>query len=218
MRKNILGGHIRHTICAVFALAIAFALVPAAAPADGVPSGLNFGLGLGAHIPSDDQAYGDIGADLYPELQLMYDISGFRLGGSVGFVYRDVEEWGYSSYGGSYGSSYEQSFVPLKFNIAVLPVRFAKPDFVFQPYVGFGVGTYIATGDNDEDLTIVSANGGFQFEFSDWYNLSLDFAYNDVSEPEEGGYNGYYSLGGADLSYTTIMLVNRFRIPFSRSR
>lgn len=148
----------------------------------------------------------------------MFDISGVRLGPSVGYVYRDVDEWSSSSYDSYYESSYEQSFVPLKFNIAVLPVRFAKPDFVFQPYVGVGFGSYIATGDNNEDLDIVSFNAGFQFEFSDWYNLSLDFAYNDVADPEEDGYSGHYDLGGTDLSYGTVMLVNRFRIPFSRSR
>lgn len=176
------------------------------------PSGLNFGIGLGAHIPNDDAAYGDLGADLYPEFQIMFDISGVRLGGSIGYVYRDEEDfWGDYSY-----DDYEMSFMPVKFNIAVLPVRFVKPDSVFQPYIGVGFGSYIATGDNDESLGLISFNGGFQFDFSDWYNLSLDFAYNDVSDPDYGYDDDY--LGGEDLSYGTVMVVNRFRIPFSKAR
>lgn len=197
----------RGMVGVVLTVAMVSMLAAERAQAAGTPTGLNFGLGIGAHIPSDDYAYYDNGADLYPELQFMFDVSGLRFGSSAGYVQSGIN--GY----------YEQSFVPLKFNVAVLPVRFAKPNLVLQPYVGIGFGSYIATGDNDEDLTIVSGNAGFQFEISDWYNLSLDFAYNHLSEPDYEGYSrpDYRDIE-VDLSYGTVMLVNRFRIPFNRSR
>ncbi len=193
----------RHNVCVliVAVTAVMFAAGRTSHARSG-GAGLNLlGLGIGAHIPSDSRAYGDIDADLYPELQVMFDVSGVRFGPSAGFVYREFD---------FIFDDFEMSFVPAKFNVAILPIRFAPMRFVFHPYLGFAFGRYFATGDNTVDLDLLAYNLGFELRFTDFYNLSFDFAYHDVERD--------LAYLNADLDYMTVMVVNRFRIPFWRPR
>ncbi len=191
---NVIRGFRQHaSIMVIVALALAVSVQSAHARGGG--AGLNLGIGLGAQIPDDDDSYGGEGTVFYPELQLMFDIAGVRFGPSVGAAYREVDDL-------------DIAFAPAKFNLEILPIRFARGRYVFHPYLGIGVGRYIAIGDNEDDFDLISFNGGFEFRFSDWYNLSLAFSYHDVDEDD--------SFVDADLNYATVMLVNRFRIPFWR--
>jgi len=174
-------------------------------------SGLSFGLGLGVMAPMDDSSYMGIGADLYPELQVAYDIHAIKVGLSLGYIYR--EEEGYS-YGANYYDdySYEQSFVPLEVSASFLPVRLVDQNFVLQPYIGIGIGSYIAVGDNDDSYAMVSPHTGIEFQLGHNNVLGIDFSYHAITGEDDEGY-----WDELDLDYFTAMVVYRFRIPFSKT-
>ena len=51
--------------------------------------GLSLGFGIGAMFAVDEESYYDIGDDLYPEVQLAYDIGPVKLGLHGGYIWRE---------------------------------------------------------------------------------------------------------------------------------
>lgn len=177
-------------------------------------SGLSFGLGLGAMVPTDDTSYMGIGADAYPELQIAYDIGPVNIGWSLGYTYRKEEVSSYYGYR-SYYAEYTQAFVPVELKACIYPLRFAKPNFAVQPYIGIGGGAYIAAGDNENTYALITPQGGVDFQLGEHNVLGVAFAYHSVLNEDED--EDFSTNGELDLDYGTIMVVYRFRIPFSKN-
>ncbi len=188
-------------------------------------SGMSFGFGLGAQIPVDNDTYGDLGADLYPELQIVWDHSAIQMALTVGYVYREFEQlysysYGYYDYFGYDYEHVEYHFLPIFFTIGVMPLRFANPNMVFQFYVGGGPGVYLSVGDGDSHFAL-SPKLGLEFYFGEFFVMDIEGRYVWVSGDEkqiDEGYSSYfeYGLGGGSLSYYNVMMAFRFRIPFVR--
>lgn len=173
-----------------------------------IRQGISLGFGIGAMSADDEDAYLGIGSDLYPEGQLAYDLGPVRFGLHVGYLWRKEEVWTSEYRNGRYSSGYseqELAFMPVEFDVCFMPVRFARHgNLAVQPYVGIGLGTLIAEGDNTEDLSISPVvRAGIDFYTGDWSIIGLDVAYHAVGEADND----------ADYSYTTFMLQYRFRVP-----
>ena len=172
--------------------------------------GLRIGPGVGVSIPVKKDKYMGLGADLYPELQIRSDLGPLEIGLSGGYLYRNKT----ITANGHTLRDYTQAYVPLEFQVNVLPVRFFAPRFPVQPYVGVGFGGYIPIGDNNDSHAMVSPTAGLEFFLGNHNIIGLDYSFHYVGAGDDTKAHINYENG--DLSYSTVMLCYRFRFPLGR--
>ena len=187
--------------------------------------GLSVGPSVGVMVPSD----ADADVEAAAAFQLVCDVYGFDVGFSAGYFNR-ADTYTYSRTSNHhtyyYENEYEQAFYPVQLNLRILPVRFFRQSFVFQPYLGIGLGALLPDTSSGDDnaheeerdvYAMASPQVGFEFQLSRWAVLSLDLAYNVVLDEEDDG-NSYYTGEDYDLDYFTAMLAVRFRGPFTNTK
>lgn len=187
-------------------LVAGLSIISAVEAAASVRNGLSLGFGVGVMSATNEDLYMGIGTDLYPEGQLAYDIGPVKLGLHVGYIWRKKETSSYSSRTGYRYSEKTVAFVPVELDLCFMPLRFVGHGrMAFQPYLGIGVGSMGASGDNTEDVSIAPViRTGITFYTGDWNIIGIDLAHH-IAKGENNDSN---------YSYTTLMLEYRFRIPF----
>lgn len=182
----------------------------------GTRQGIGLGFGIGA-MSGDDEAYLGIGSDLYPEVQLAYDVGAAKVGLHVGYIWRKetTDTWSGRNY--SHEES-ELTFVPIELDVCFLPLRLVGTgDMSFQPYVGIGVGmlaweisNYDSPEDKSDPVIMPVVRAGVEFYLGEWNVIGLDLAYHKVDatfdDPSEE----------QDYSFATLTLQYRFRVPIVR--
>jgi hypothetical protein len=162
-------------------------------------------------VAHDEATYGDLATDGYLEFRVASDLGPVEIGLSVGHVYREATLRTYSSrYGYSY-DSYTMEFVPVEFHVNLLPVRLGAPRCPAQPYVGMGLGAFVATGDNSDSYAMISPSAGVEFFAGRFTVLGFDVTYHHVFSDNPGS-------EGENFDYTTVMFCYRFRIPLAGGR
>jgi len=153
---------------------------------------------IGFMVAFDEDSYWGEGVDLYPEVGLWIEVPYLRIGSTLGIIYRQLE---YSSWGvyGSYG--YEENIVVLPV-VARLDFRpFSESDLLVSPYLGGGIGTYLAVDGPHESSIAVSARAGLE--------ILVDYAtiFGDIRiEPTIGSDS---QLGGVMITSGAIL-----KLPF----
>ncbi len=163
--------------------------------------GMSFGIGVGAMVASNNEAYMSLGNDLYPEFQFIADAAFFRAGITAGAVYRKLERtwWGY---GGSGYNEFTMLYMPVMADFSFLPLRIAAPNLLFQVYVGGCAGIYKGLADvSNETYVCGGPKFGIEFYFGEFFVLDIEGRY--VAIPEE-------------LGYFNALVNCRFRIPLVR--
>lgn len=144
--------------------------------------GITAGAGVGLFVVADKDYYGDISADLYPEIGFQLDASLIRLGLKFAYIYRKAERMGFYSYYDPYWGwqydyyyyEYTLSYLPVQAEFLIAPLDAVSKDNLLSPYIGLMAGAFIATGDNDETLPAFSIKLGSEV------HLDPLVAYGDI--------------------------------------
>ncbi len=122
-------------------------------------------IGGGLFITADQDFYGGIGVDIYPELGIMIDYSMIRLGLKTGLIYRKHELYfEYSDSWGNYYSDYSEytlAFLPIQGEVLIAPLSGQD----ITPFVGIMAGMFLAVGDNEENGIAISPKVGLEASF-----------------------------------------------------
>ena len=144
--------------------------------------GVSGGFGAGLFIASDEDYYGGIRTDLYPEMGLQLNISLVRLGVKFAYIYRKIEISGYYSwYDPYYGWQYDYyyydytlAYLPIQGEFLIAPLDATAKNILISPYFGFMTGVFVPTGDNEDVLSAFSIKLGSDI------NLEPLFMYGDI--------------------------------------
>ena len=160
----------------------------------------NLGAGAGLFIAENEELYGDLKVDLYPEINAYFDIHGLRFGLSTGFIYRKTT---ITIRRGSFTSSESStlSFLPVHAEVGLLPMDFANPGSVISPYIKTGFGLFIPTGDNSNSYLSLLVKAGAEARL-DILSFYADISYlyaadDDFSDTVNWG--GFVFAGGMRL-------------------
>jgi hypothetical protein len=98
------------------------------------------GLGYATIRENADYAYGyqdenESGGTIYPELGLQLRSSLLSLGGRIGYLWDDNNTEG---------------FLPIQIELGIYPLEMLREDPVFQPFLSFLVGGFLAIGPYNE--------------------------------------------------------------------
>jgi len=157
---------------AAFWVVVTAAQLLAAAPAARAETrfGVSGLAGLGLFVAAEDELYGNVAADIYPEVAMRIDVSALRFGGRFGFIYRNFEaiifEYDpYSGYSYSYVEDFTRSFIPVQAEFLVAPLDLMSTDPVFSPYFGGLAGYFVSVGDDDKSVPALSLVAGAEIHF-----------------------------------------------------
>jgi hypothetical protein len=171
-------------------------------------AGLSIGPSAGLFIAGNDTTYNGRGPYFYPELSLIFDISGLRVGITAGLLKRDftltIKERYWDPHEGwkttRRDSSHHVQIFPILLDISMMPLRFSNPYATAQPYIGVSPGLTLSTGDRAEKVTLAFAlKGGMAFFFSRWWCADMEIRYTIIPD------------GYSFLAFSTGF---RFRWPF----
>jgi len=140
-------------------------------------NGASMGLGVGPVV---------LDGETYPSLRIRfdYDIEAFRLGLSAGYI--DFTQ--------DYGD--DLTFIPVELTASLMPVRFARPDFILQPYAGIGAGGLIISGNSSKTHGMISPHLGVEFQIGQRHAIGLDFSYHFISGVDNGSLDYFnFTLG-----------------------
>lgn len=157
--------------------------------------------GLGLFVVSDEDFYGDIAVDLYPEAGIMIDVSMIRVGVKAGLIYRKEESYVSWGYGMSY-TEYTRSFIPLQLDLQIAPLV----DSDITSYVGIMPGIFISVGDDDESPLAISIKGGLEFKLEPlilYGDLRYTYANFDFDSPfvDDVNAGGFMAVIGGGLRF-----------------
>jgi hypothetical protein len=179
----------------------------------GVPSrrmlaGLSIGGSAGLFIAVNDTTYNGRGPFFHPELSLILDVSGLRIGINAGRVKRSytktVTDSVFDQQTGWKKTREEVHrdihLFPILLDITLMPLRFSNPFGSAQPYIGLSPGLTLSTGDREEKFTLALAlKGGMEFYFGKWWVADMEVRYLIIPD-------GY--------GFFTFSTGFRFRVPF----
>ena len=114
--------------------------------------GLQFGMGGGSYAPIDPEEYFDKATMLALDFQLLFDISGIRLGLTVGYTPLVVDLTYTDGWGFTYTDQFTYVFLPIMGDFSVMPLRFFMPNLAFQFLVGAHLGVFNWSVLDEEDI------------------------------------------------------------------